>query len=529
MRDRIMAPLQRAATSFRAFTAGQKAVALVGGGALLVAAFMIFSWVGRPTYVPLFTNLSSADASAIVEELDAAGTPYELGTDGSTVLVPADVRDATRIAVAGEGLPASSESGYSLLDEQGLSPSEFQEETTYKRAMEGELAAAVKSVDGVQSATVLLALPEKEVFSDEQEPPTASVLVRTSPGATLAPAKVQAIVHLVASSVEGLDPAKVTVTDAAGQVLTTDVDGTGGVASNRQQLEQDYIDGVTARVRSLLDTAVGPGNATVAVSTSLDFDETTTRSRVYTDPEGDLPALSESTSSEVYEGTAPDADGAGGVVGPDGQMDTGAGAGDGGSYEKDAATRDNPVNVTETESSTAPGTPTGTTVSVVLNSTATTDVQPGVIRDAVAAATGVAPAAVSVQKLAFDTSAADAAAAALDAAEEQEAAAARNRMLRNVGIAVAVVLVLAVLMWQQRRRARARAEATTYVVEQLRTEQAERAAQTQLLQSSPALAVLETSERDEEAEMRQALESLVERQPEDVAALLRGWLVEKGQ
>ncbi|HEY1134127.1 MAG TPA: flagellar basal-body MS-ring/collar protein FliF [Nocardioides sp.] len=530
MRDKILGPLTKAGTSFRAFTAGQKVVAVVGTGALLVAAFMIFQWVSKPTYVPLFSNLSSADASAIVESLDKAGTTYELSNDGSTILVPAEVRDATRIAVAGDGLPTSSAGGYALLDDQGLSPSEFTEQTNYKRAMEGELAAAVKSIDGVDSATVLLALPEKEVFADEQEPATASVLVRTRPGSTLPQAKVQAVVHLVASSIEGLDPEKVTVTDAAGQVLTTGADGSGGVASNRQQLEAEYIAGIESRVQSMLNTAVGVGNATVAASTVLDFDERVTRTREYADPEGDVPAISESTQSETYEGTSPDGGTDGGVVGPDGQMDTtGDGTGDGGSYEKNAATRDNAVNVTETETTNAPGTPTGTQVSVMLDSTATTNVQPGVIKEAVAAAAGVPPEMVSVQKIEFDTSAADEAAAALDDAAAADAAAARGKLYRNLGIAAGVLLLVLIAFVQQRRKARARRDATSYVVEQLRAEQADRAAQTQAVEANAALAVLESSEKDEEAEMRQALESLVERQPEDVAALLRGWLVERGQ
>lgn len=529
MRDKITRSLSRAGSSFSAFTPGQKVVAIVGTGALLVAAFMIFRWASTPSYVPAYSNLSASDASAIVEALDAAGTPYELSNDGSTISVPADLKDETRIAVAGEGLPASSDSGYALLDEQGLSPSQFAEQTTYKRAMEGELAAAVQSIDGVSAATVLLALPEKEVFADEQEPATASVLVKTGAGATLGPEKVQAVVHLVASSVEGLDPTKVTVTDASGRVLTTDTGSAGGVASNRQQLEADYINGVKGRLQALLDTAVGPGNSTVAVAATLDFDETTTHSRQYTAPDGDLPALSETTQSETYDGTgATGTDG--GVVGPDGQMDTtGDGTGAGGSYEKDAATRDNPVNVTETQTSTAPGTPRNTTVSVVLDAAATTAVQPGVIKESIAAAAGIPPESVSVQKLTFDTSAADEAAAALAAAEAEAAAAARGTLFRNLALAGVVLLLVLGAFWQQRRKSKARADATTYVVEQLRAEQADRAAQTQLVESNAALAVLESSEKDEDAEMRQALESLVERQPEDVAALLRGWLVERGQ
>ena len=126
-------------------------------------------------------------------------------------MVPRDAVYQTRIELSGQGLPASSEGGYSLLDDQGISTSEFQEQTDFKRAMEGELASTIEAIDGVNGAVVHLAMPAKDVFADEQQPPTASVLVQTSPGRTLTPEQVQAVVHLVASSIDGLDPDDVTV------------------------------------------------------------------------------------------------------------------------------------------------------------------------------------------------------------------------------------------------------------------------------------------------------------------------------
>lgn len=168
MKDQVMSRLSGWGRSFGGYTAGQKAVALVGTAALLMAGFMMFQWASRPDYAPLFSNLSAADASAVVEELDTQGIAYELTNGGATVMVPRNDVYKTRIQLSGQGIPSGSDGGYSLLDSQDISTSEFKEQTDFKRAMEGELAKTIGAMDGVQSAVVHLALPPKEVFADEQ-------------------------------------------------------------------------------------------------------------------------------------------------------------------------------------------------------------------------------------------------------------------------------------------------------------------------------------------------------------------------
>src|SRR5690606_19417571 len=111
---------------------GQKLVAVMGTLALVLAGFMVFRWAATPSYSPLFSNLSSADAASVIEELDATGVPYKISNSGSTDMVPKEQVHETRIALSGEGLPANSDSGYSLLDEQSLSTSQFQEQPCFK-------------------------------------------------------------------------------------------------------------------------------------------------------------------------------------------------------------------------------------------------------------------------------------------------------------------------------------------------------------------------------------------------------------
>src|SRR3546814_3005734 len=129
-------------------------------------------------------------------------------------------------------------------------------------------------MDGVNTAVVHLALPAKKVFADEQDPATASILVKTRPGSTLNPEQVQAIVHLVASSIEGLDPAKVTVADATGKVLTTP-DGVDGAASTQMQQVNEFQNRMHDQVQATLDRLLGTGKSTVQVTADLELDKST--------------------------------------------------------------------------------------------------------------------------------------------------------------------------------------------------------------------------------------------------------------
>ncbi|WP_436698121.1 flagellar basal-body MS-ring/collar protein FliF [Nocardioides sp. BYT-33-1] len=527
MQQRLTRYLTRARDTFGGFTAGQKAVAVIGTAALLIAVFMVFRWVSTPSYAPLYSNLSGADASAVIEELDAQGIPYELAGGGGTIMVPRSDVYGTRITLSGKGLPSGSDVGYGLLDKQSLSTSESQEQTNFKRAMEGELSKTVEAIHGVDTAVVHLAIPEKRVFTDEQDPPTASVLIDTEPGRSLDDEQVQAVVHLIASSIDGLDPKRVTVTDASGTLLTTDesTDGGAGAASARSKQVQAFQSSMQSEIQSVLDRVLGPGNSTTTVTADLDFDKSVTDSRTYQAQEN-TPPLSESSTNETYAGPAGAGTGAAqGVVGPDGQMDPATATGGDSSYKNTTKTQDNAVGETVEHREKAPGSINSLHVGVVLDATAAAAVQPQVVKDLISSAVGIKADrgdTIDVSTMAFDRSAEEAAAAELKAAQDADAAARRNSLIRNIGIAGGIALMVLLAWLQARRRAAAREEARAYLVEQLRNDAASRTAQLE----SPALAALESQEKDEEESMRDELIALVDRQPDDVAALLRGWLVE---
>src|SRR5690606_39287703 len=212
--------LQRIRGAAAGFTVAQRTIAIIGLAVVALGLAALISWAARPTMTPLFTGLSASDANAIVEQLRSASVPYQLADGGSTVLVPEDDVYDQRLAAAAAGLPGDSSDGYSLLDDMGVTTSEFQQSVAYKRAIEGELAATISSLDGVSAASVRLAIPEESVFVSETVDPTASVFVETG-RSSLNPSQIEAIVHLTSAAVSGLKPENVAVVDQSGRTLST--------------------------------------------------------------------------------------------------------------------------------------------------------------------------------------------------------------------------------------------------------------------------------------------------------------------
>src|SRR3954471_19965910 len=233
MKSALAGTLERARSTFSTISLGQKVVIGLLLAGLLLGGFFFFRWITAPTQAPLFSNLASADASAIVDQLNAGGVAYTLADGGQTILVPKDKVYNLRLTMSGKGLPAGSDTGYALLDKQGITTSEFQQQVTYQRAIEGELEKTLEALHGVNAAVVHIAMPKDEVFVADQAKPTASVLLDLSAGTQLTGEQIQAVTNLVSSSIEGMNPTDVTVADSTGQVLSAA--GTGLTAAAGDQ------------------------------------------------------------------------------------------------------------------------------------------------------------------------------------------------------------------------------------------------------------------------------------------------------
>lgn len=534
----------------KGFSAAQRTIAILAIAALVLGGIALASWLGKASYAPLFTGLAAADASSITDQLQTDGVPFQLTDGGATILVPQAQVYSERLKAASNGLPSSNEGGYSLLDKMGVTSSEFQQDVTYKRAMEGELAKTIGAMDGVQTATVQLAIPEKSVFVSEEKDPTASVFIATDNGTQLSTDQVQAIVHLTSASVEGMQPTDVSVVDAKGQTLSAV--GTGATGSGADQAA-DYDAATSKKIQDLLDTTLGVGNATVVVSGTMNQESGTRTSESYTSPTSGPVALNESSTTEEYGAGAGAGSGATGVLGPDNiAVPNGtatSAAGDDG-YKNESATKNNAVDHTTETTQIPSGGLDRQTISVALNSKAAAVQNANLqsINDLVAAAAGVDQARgdqVKVAMMDFDTSASDQAAKALEAQQKADQQEALWSSIRTAGIVIGIVLaVIAIMFFVARRNRKQEREAVdlgeldafageTFQLPLAMDGADERStlgagdASTAVLSAMPVgdapTEVLTTEEITAERR-RQDISALAERDPKRTAELLRGLL-----
>ncbi|TFV64161.1 flagellar M-ring protein FliF [Geodermatophilus sp. DF01-2] len=524
----LAGPLERIRSALSTISLGQRVVIGLLTVGLVLGGFFFYRWITAPTYAPLFSNLASTDASAIVEELGAAGVAYELADGGATIMVPNEQVYDLRLSMSGKGLPAGNDTGYALLDEQGITTSEFQQQVSYQRALQDELAKTLESLEGVRTAVVHVALPEDEVFVSDEQEPTASVLLDLAPGTSLGSGQVQAVTNLVSSSIEGMDPEQVTVADSSGAVLSAPGQGVTAAAGDaRSQMEQDYEARLAANAQAVLDPILGPGRARVSVRADLDLDQRNTTSETHVYEEG-TPPISESTTTEEYTGNGA---AVGGVLGPENQPDAAGGAGES-SYNKESTTSNNAVGTVVETVEAAPGTINRLTVSVVMDEAVAGNLNQAQIQDLVGNAVGLDVARgddITVASMAFDTTAADRAAEELAAAAEAERQAQLWSMVKTGGIALGIALLVLVVWLRSRRREYG--EEDDYEPLEL-TDDVLAELDRIRIESTRAVPVADNAalelEAAERARVRGEIAAMVSEKPDEVAAMLRGWLSESG-
>jgi len=235
--------------------------ALLSAGAALILAIMvgIWLWSQQPDYRVLFSNFNDKDGGSIVASLQQMNVPYKYSDSGTAILVPASQVHDARLKLATQGLPKGGNVGFELMENQKLGVSQFLEQVNFQRALEGELAKTIQSVASVQAARVHLAIPKPNVFVRDQQNPTASVLLNLYPGRILDQAQVNAILHLVASSVPELSTKNVSIVDQNGNLLsdTNKQSGSNNLDPSQIKYVQDFQDNVVKRVESIITPIVG--------------------------------------------------------------------------------------------------------------------------------------------------------------------------------------------------------------------------------------------------------------------------------
>ncbi|MEP1443943.1 MAG: flagellar basal-body MS-ring/collar protein FliF [Hyphomicrobiales bacterium] len=267
--------------------------------ALLIGFFAFITIrVSKPPMAPLYSDLSFDDSTGIVEFLESQGIVYELSNNGGSISIDQDKILRTRMALASEGLPLGGNVGYEIFDKTDtLGTTSFVQNINHVRALEGELARTITSINRIRGARVHLVIPERQLFQREQKPPTASIALKVR--GVLDQSQIRAIQHLVASAIDGLSPTKVSIVDETGTLLASGngPSGAGLAMLNAQSRATQVQDQLRNQITDLLTGVVGQGRARVQVSAELEMNRVTQTSDVY-DPESQVVRSTQSRSQE---------------------------------------------------------------------------------------------------------------------------------------------------------------------------------------------------------------------------------------
>lgn len=267
-------------------------------GIILTVGFL-FYWALKPDYTLLFGSLHNESAQEIVAQLDEKGIKYRINDGGRSIYVPNSEVHQLRMELASSSTSQSDTNGYELFDENSLGMTDFMQQVNKKRALEGELARSINSLDQVEFSRVHLVLPERTPFQESSVEASASVILNMKQGQKLDKDQIDGMSSLIAGSVEGLDASAITVLDQAGNRLTENTDADSDFASGNHQMKmrQKTESYLTERGQTMLDRVLGSGNSILRVSAEHDFDKLLRESDLI-DPDSRI-IISEERRSDV--------------------------------------------------------------------------------------------------------------------------------------------------------------------------------------------------------------------------------------
>ncbi len=359
---------------------------LIAGGGAIVSILFIYLFlhmVSAPSYTTLVSGVEPSRTGKMTSTLSQQGINYQLQNGGTAIAVQSNQTAKARVALAGANLLGDTQPGFELFDKQNLGESDFQQQVTYQRALQGQLEETIDSVEGVSGAQVELVLPssQSQIFGENQNASSAAVLL--SGTGTLDPSSVRGIAQLVASSVPGLQLNKVTITGSSGELLWPQGSGGGaGAGAQLQEAEQSYDSSMAASLDAMLAQTLGPGKAQVLVYANMNVDQTTKESLEYA--KAGTP-VQQSKSTETLTGTGT---GAGGTTGTANLAAAASGSGGKSNYKHETTSSSLGVGKTVTHSTIAPGTVESQHVSVLLDKSVPSTALPA-IREAITNAAGI--------------------------------------------------------------------------------------------------------------------------------------------
>ncbi len=297
--------LKEKLASFWGAISNSQRIVIVGLTALVTALFIgVLFWVNQPNYAPLYTNLTPEDANRVVTVLQADNVGYELADNGTTILVPSTQVYDLRVKIAGEGTVKGTGIGFEIFDEVQVGQTDFVQRINYQRALQGELGRTISEFPNVENARVHLVIPQRSLFIEEQQQPSASVVLKLKDASiNMENKEVQGVVNMLTMSIEGLDKNRISITDSTGKSLYfPEEDSLVGISNTQREHKIRVEQGLERRIDELLTPILGPGKVIAKVNTELDYSQRTIRREIY-DPDVSV-IRSQQTSEETNRGQA---------------------------------------------------------------------------------------------------------------------------------------------------------------------------------------------------------------------------------
>lgn len=492
---------------------------LYSGAAVSLVIAIVFTgfMVTSKKYVPLYNNLSISQSAGISQTLQEMKVNYKLSSDGNTIMVPDDLVHQLRLDLATE-MPPGGVVGFESFNETRFGETETDKKVRYLAALQGELTRTISRMNEVESAMVHLAIPESSIFISDEKPTKASVFLKLRSLAKMDAEKVRSIIYFVANAVEGLDPENVTVIDEYGNLLSEGIVGSSSPYSmttmtvSQLDIKSRYEKEVSRSIQSMLERVKGAGKAVVSVNTEFDFDSVEISSETF----GESAVRSEQGSESKSSGSSP----AGGVVGTDTNLpgtisyQESGGGGQSSSSQSEFLKNYEIDKVTELRVK-APGKIVKLSISVIVDGEIS-DEERVSLENVVASAAGLdfqRGDLINVVGMPFNTD-------AFETMQEKIAAELRNQQIQkyiSYGLILLAVLGLGFLAFMLKRRSEQRASDS---LAGLRVgDLAGVGFEGDSLDDLDPLVV-------EKAEIQKKVERLAKTQPEDVARVIKSWLME---
>ena len=474
---------------------------------------ILVNWASRPDYTVLFNNLSSKDAGNIVDILKEKQVNYKIESNGDTILVPRDTVHQLRLDLASDGLPSGGVAGFEIFDQTQIGSTDFEQKVNYYRALSGELTRTIKQMKNVDYAKVQVTPSKNSIYKDKAKPAKASVMIKLKQYEQLSASQVRSIANLVASSVEGLKPAKVTIVDTAGNLLSAKLkqEQEENGFSNQLEMKDKFESTMEEDLNVMLTKVLGLNNFVVKVNANLNFNKRNIESEEYEPVVGDQGIVrSKQSKEQSQQGSTTQPEGVPGTTSNIPQYQVNNQQQEESESEEEIVNYE--INKTVEKFEKARGSLERLSVSVMVNGDLEEERREQ-ITQAISAAVGYNQQRgdeITVTGMSFDNSLEQ------EANQAQQAAAAESRQRLYLIIAgLAILLGLIIFIYRRNKSTSTSPQAgegLDYTVDDAETEQA---------------ATNELSEEEQaKREMQQELRQLAKEQPEEIAELIRSWMAE---